>query len=189
MQRLGPRYHLLLVGSSMPAVVPDNVSVIDGFCPAATVARLMASADALIHAGDQETFGLVILEAMACGIPVLAVAAGAFEEIVAEDCGLLCAPNNPQAMANAVRELFSRGCLKLGQQARQHVERRYSWTAWSTACSVITTRCSVTRGKEWPMADSLNDRAVLLVLHDVAPSTWRVIGHLSRRSTQWVAYR
>jgi alpha-1,6-mannosyltransferase len=67
MQRLGPRYHLLLVGSSMPAVVPDNVSVIDGFCPAATVARLMASADALMHAGDQETFGLVILEAMACG--------------------------------------------------------------------------------------------------------------------------
>jgi alpha-1,6-mannosyltransferase len=127
MQRLGPRYHLLLVGSSMPAVVPDNVSVIDGFCPAATVARLMASADALLHAGDQETFGLVILEAMACGIPVVAVAAGAFEEIVADDCGLLCAPNNPQAMANAVRELFSRGCMKLGQQARQHVERRYSW--------------------------------------------------------------
>jgi alpha-1,6-mannosyltransferase len=57
---------------------------------------------------------------------VVAVAAGAFEEIVAEDCGLLCAPNNPQAMANAVRELFSRGCL-LGQQARQHVERHYSW--------------------------------------------------------------
>ncbi|MCU0118793.1 glycosyltransferase family 1 protein [Pseudomonas sp. B2M1-30] len=127
MQRLGPRYHLLLVGSSMPAAVPDNVSVIDGFCPAPQVARLMASADALVHAGDQETFGLVILEAMACGIPVVAVAAGAFEEIVSEPCGLLCAPNNPQLMANAVRELFSRNPAILGRLARQHVERHYAW--------------------------------------------------------------
>jgi predicted deacetylase len=37
-----------MLGSSMPAVVPDNVSVIDSFCPAPTVARLMASADALV---------------------------------------------------------------------------------------------------------------------------------------------
>ncbi|MCF4994308.1 glycosyltransferase [Pseudomonas syringae] len=127
MKRLGPRYHLLLVGSSMPATVPDNVSVFDEFCPAAQVARLMASADALLHAGDQETFGLVILEAMACGIPVVAVAAGAFNEIVNEDCGLLCPPNNAHAMANAVRELFSRGSSNLGRQARQYVERRYAW--------------------------------------------------------------
>lgn len=127
MKRLGPRYHLLLVGSSMPALVPDNVSVIDEFCPAPQVARLMASADALLHAGDQETFGLVILEAMASGIPVVAVAAGAFSEIVSEHCGLLCAPNNPLAMANAVRELFSQGSVTLGQQARQHVERHYAW--------------------------------------------------------------
>ncbi|WP_285420799.1 glycosyltransferase family 1 protein [Pseudomonas sp. efr-133-TYG-5] len=127
MQCLGPRYHLLLVGSSMPASVPDNVSVIDDFCPATQVARLLSSADALLHAGDQETFGLVLLEAMACGIPVVAVAAGAFEEIVTPACGLLCAPNNPQAMANAVRELFSGDPAALGRQARQHVERHYAW--------------------------------------------------------------
>jgi alpha-1,6-mannosyltransferase len=30
-------------------------------------------------------------------------------------------------MANAVRELFSRGCDRLGRQARQHVERHYAW--------------------------------------------------------------
>jgi len=127
MKRLGERYHLLLVGSSMPALVPDNVTVIDEFCPAPQVARLMASADALLHAGDQETFGLVILEAMASGIPVVAVAAGAFSEIVQEDCGLLCTPDNPQAMANAVRQLFAEGCAQRGASARRHVERHYAW--------------------------------------------------------------
>lgn len=126
MKRLGNRYHLLLVGSSMPAQVPDNVTLVDEFCPASQVARLMASADALLHAGDQETFGLVVLEAMACGIPVVAVAAGAFNEIINEHCGLLCAPNNPVAMANAVRELFAQPD-DLGQYARRHVEQHYAW--------------------------------------------------------------
>lgn len=129
MKRLGKRYHLLLVGSSMPALVPSNVTVIDEFCPARQVARLMASADALLHAGDQETFGLVILEAMACGLPVVAVAAGAIQEIVTPECGLLCTPNNPLAMANAVRELFAQGCASRGRLARRHVERHYAWEA------------------------------------------------------------
>ncbi|WP_397451532.1 glycosyltransferase family 4 protein [Pseudomonas sp. NA-150] len=127
MRQLGDSYHLLLVGSHMPAMTPDNVSVIDHFLPAREVARLLASSDALLHGGDQETFGLVILEAMACGIPVVAVAAGAFTEIVPQTCGLLCEPNNPQAMASAVRELFSHDRELKGSQARRYVEQHYAW--------------------------------------------------------------
>ncbi|HDS1697911.1 MULTISPECIES: glycosyltransferase family 4 protein [Pseudomonas] len=127
MQQLGAPYHLLLVGSNMPASVPHNVSVIDHFCPAAEVARLMASADLLVHAGDQETFGLVILEAMASATPVVAVRAGAFPEIINEQCGRLCMPNDGRAMASAVREAFEAGVRELGVQARHHVEQHYSW--------------------------------------------------------------
>jgi alpha-1,6-mannosyltransferase len=149
MKCLGRRYHLLLVGSSMPASVPANVTVIDEFCPATQVARLMASADALLHAGDQETFGLVILEAMASGIPVVAVAAGAFEEIVTDQCGLLCTPNDPQAMANAVRELFGQGSAALGRQARRHVEQHY---AWDTVVSSLLGHYHAVLGSQWPRA-------------------------------------
>lgn len=127
MRQLGRGYHLLLVGSNMPANVPDNVSVIGQFCPPDQVARLMASADLLVHAGDQETFGLVILEAMASGTPVVAVRAGAFGEIVNDQCGRLCQPNDARAMALAVREAFESGARKLGAQARRHVEQHYSW--------------------------------------------------------------
>ncbi len=132
----------------MPALVPDNVTVIDEFCPAPQVARLMASADALLHAGDQETFGLVILEAMASGIPVVAVAAGAFTEIVDEDCGLLCMPNNPQAMANAVRQLFSEGCQRRGVLARRHVERHY---AWDTVVNSLLGHYYAVLGEQMPL--------------------------------------
>ncbi|MCO7504167.1 MULTISPECIES: glycosyltransferase family 1 protein [Pseudomonas] len=127
MKRLGKHYHLLLVGSHMPSNVPANVTIINHFCPATQVARLLASADALLHAGDQETFGLVILEAMASGIPVVAVAAGAFTEIVEPGYGRLCTPNDGQAMAAAVRELFEAGAPQLGQQARRHAEQHYAW--------------------------------------------------------------
>ena len=127
MRALGADYHLLLVGSSMPAAVPDNVSVIDHFCPPAQVARLLASADLLVHAGDQETFGLVILEAMASATPVVAVNAGAFGELVNDQCGRLCRRNDAQAMAQAVCEVFEAGVRTLGAQARRHVEHHYSW--------------------------------------------------------------
>ncbi|RWU22294.1 glycoside hydrolase [Pseudomonas alkylphenolica] len=127
MQRLGKHYHLVLVGSHMPSNVPANVTVIDHFCPVSEVARLLASADMLLHAGDQETFGLVVLEAMASATPVVAVAAGAFCELVDERFGRLCQPNDGHAMARAVHEVLEEGAARLGHQARLHVEQHYAW--------------------------------------------------------------
>lgn len=126
---LGAGWHLLLVGSNMPRRVPDNVTVIDRFCSAREVARLLASCDALLHAGTQETFGLVALEAMACGIPVVAARAGALPELVPSHCGRLCPPRDAQAMARAVRELFEADARRLGLRARQHVEAHHAWDA------------------------------------------------------------
>lgn len=126
---LGHRYHLLLVGPDMPQRVPENVSVIDHYCPTDEVARYLASSDVLLHAGDQETFGLVVLEAMASGIPVVAVRAGALAEIVPFNAGRLCRPHDPRAMAATVRELFEGDAARLGQQARQHVEAHHAWDA------------------------------------------------------------
>ena len=127
LRKLGSDYHLLLVGSNMPRRVPSNVSVINHFCSPDTVARILASADALVHAGDQETFGLVILEAMASGTPVVVVKAGALPELVPDDCGCLARANDPEDMARAVRALFRRGSTELGANARRFVEQQHDW--------------------------------------------------------------
>ncbi len=127
MQFLGPNYHLLLVGSHMPTRTPANVTVLDHFIDQGELARLMASSDAMLHAGDQETFGLVILEAMASGLPVVGVRAGAVAELVVPGTGLLAVPRCADSMAQSVRALFADGSPEMGRLARRHVENHYAW--------------------------------------------------------------
>ncbi|WP_414502947.1 glycosyltransferase family 4 protein [Zymobacter sp. IVIA_5232.4 C2] len=126
---LGPQYHLLMVGSNMPRQTPNNVTTISRFCPPDELAGLLASADALLHAGTQETFGLVILEAMASGLPVVAANAGALPEMLDDRYSRLCAPLDAQDMARATRDLFEQDIKAMGTLARQRVERHHGWDA------------------------------------------------------------
>lgn len=138
LRQLGPAYHLLLVGVGRIALpLPANVTVIEAFQPAPRLAALLAGCDALLHGGDQETFGLVVLEAMASGLPVVGVRAGAIAELVPRDCGELAPHCSAPALANAVERLFRRDAAALGRAARQQVEARY---AWSTVASQLLTR-------------------------------------------------
>jgi alpha-1,6-mannosyltransferase len=127
LQRLGPRYHLLLVGGGGRLRLPANVTRYPYIGSEDALARLMASCDAFVHAGDKETFGLVILEAMACGVPVVGVAAGGVGELVDETVGMPAARSDPQLLAQAVAALFERDLRLLGQRCRERVEAGYSW--------------------------------------------------------------
>jgi len=127
MQILGRGFHLHLVGSHMPRRLPDNVSRTRGFLAADEVARWLATADALVHAGDRETFGLVVLEAMASGTPVVGVRGGAIPELVAPGTGLLAEPLSPASMARTTRALFADGWHGMGRLARTHAVKHHAW--------------------------------------------------------------
>src|SRR5262249_57209895 len=106
--RLGPPYHLLLIGGERSTRPAPNVTMIPYRRDSVELARWLASADALVHAGTKETFGLVILEAMACGRPVVATRAGAIPEFVDDSVGVLAEPNSEQSMAEAIASLYQR---------------------------------------------------------------------------------
>jgi alpha-1,6-mannosyltransferase len=124
---LGPAYHLLLIGPGMPRGREGNVTGIDTFMPSDQLASHLAACDAFIHAGTQETFGLVVLEAMASGLPVIGMHAGAVPELVVPGTGVLAGQATRDGLVDATQTLFSLDAVALGRRARCHVEDRYAW--------------------------------------------------------------
>jgi glycosyltransferase involved in cell wall biosynthesis len=79
---------------------------------------------------DAESFGLVLLEAMAAGMPVVATRGTGCEEVVG-DVGLLVPRNDPGAVGEALSRLAEDSALRsyFGAIARKRVEDRFSWDA------------------------------------------------------------
>jgi alpha-1,6-mannosyltransferase len=125
--RLGARYHLLLIGGERTARPAANVTMLPYRRDSLELAQWMASADALVHAGTKETFGLVILEAMACARPVVAARAGAFPELIDDSVGMLARPHCAVSMAEAIVSLYERDLDALGHAARARVLRQFTW--------------------------------------------------------------
>jgi alpha-1,6-mannosyltransferase len=130
-RKLGDDYHLIVVGggtssSDAPPSQP-NVTHIPFERDQRRLARLLASCDVLVHPGDCETFGLIVLEAMACGLPVVATNGGGVAELVDADTGILAEPNSVDSLAGAIEAIFERDLARMGQAARRKAVERYDW--------------------------------------------------------------
>lgn len=90
---------------------------------------MLASCDAFVHANDNEPFGLIVLEAMACGLPVVGVAAGGVAESVDEEVGQLAYASEPAAFAEAIEALFTRDLAVVSAAARRRAAERHGWDA------------------------------------------------------------
>ncbi|MGE5621856.1 MAG: glycosyltransferase family 4 protein [Bacillota bacterium] len=126
-RRLGKPYHLLMVGSGGKLPPASRVTYLPFQPDAAALASLVASCDMLVHPGDQETFGLIVLEAMACGIPVVGANAGGIGELIDDSVGVLVRPGNASALAEGIRHLYDRDLGALGQTARRRAVSQYDW--------------------------------------------------------------
>ncbi|HYD27453.1 glycosyltransferase [Brevundimonas sp.] len=126
-QRLGAPYHLVLVGAGAGLPAEDRVISLPYEANPKAVARIIASCDAFVHANDKEPFGLIVLEAMACGRPVVGVNAGGVKETVDETVGQLAKSADPVHYAAAVEALFARDIEAVGAAARVKAVERFSW--------------------------------------------------------------
>jgi glycosyltransferase involved in cell wall biosynthesis len=138
----GQDVHTLIVGgdaygfsSGYAASLPELVAEL-GLGDAVTFTGQVADAgpyielmDVLVNASDPEPFGIVLLEGMARGVPVVAVDSGGPAEFVEhERTGLLARSGAPAELADALEELLQSASLRarLGGAGRERFERDFT---------------------------------------------------------------
>lgn len=98
-----------------------------GFLSREELRRQMWRADTFVLSSRLETFGIVLIEAMATGLPVIATRSGGPQELVVESVGRLCQPSDPELLAEAMDQ--ARRTLGFGvepAEVREHVVDEYS---------------------------------------------------------------
>ncbi|MEN5362975.1 glycosyltransferase [Brevundimonas intermedia] len=126
-QKLGAPYYLVLVGAGAGMPEEDRVISMPYESDPKAVAKIIASCDAFVHANDKEPFGLIVLEAMACGRPVVGVNAGGVAETVDETVGQLAVSADADDYAEAVEALFARDIEAIGRAAREKAVSQFAW--------------------------------------------------------------
>lgn len=142
------RADLIIVGGETDQAMPDNdeemgrlaelarsLSIADrvkftGRRPQHTLRQYYSAADVCVTTPWYEPFGMVPLEAMACGTPVIAAAVGGLKySVVDQVTGFLVPPKNPEALAEKLSVMLEHDDLRRQQsiKARQRVEQWFTW--------------------------------------------------------------
>jgi glycosyltransferase involved in cell wall biosynthesis len=111
-----------------------------GYLSRADAPALMRSADLLVDMSAAERCGAVALDAMACGIPVIASAAGSYQEAVIDGItGFLVPPAEPGLLASRIVQLLASPMLREGYgiAAASRAQDRYSWTRIGTESMAV----------------------------------------------------
>ena len=97
-----------------------------GIKPKVEVAKFMRRADIFVLPSLVETFGVVVIEAMACGKPVIATNIGGPNEIINEETGILVPSGNAEALKDAIDFMLDHYVSYNAQRISNYVTQRYS---------------------------------------------------------------
>jgi glycosyltransferase involved in cell wall biosynthesis len=89
------------------------------------------SIDLLVLPSEAEGFGLVLIEAMACGVPVIGTDVDGIRDVIAPGTGILALCRDPQSLAGAIGHCVEIDPIRSGMIGRavEHVRSTYTWDA------------------------------------------------------------
>jgi len=127
-------------GRSLDSGLADRVEFV-GARTGADLDRSYGAADLVVLASRAETYGMVVIEGLARGLPVIATDVGGVSEALGRGGdgirpGLLVAPENPATLAAALRDWLGDAELR-GRLRQVAMKRRESLPGWSTTASVV----------------------------------------------------
>ena len=127
--------------------VRDRVVFVPSFTDAQRSA-LLAACFAVLYTPQREHFGIVPIEAMAAGRPVVACnSGGPLESVVNGKTGFLCKPL-PEAWAKAMGELMQEGVAeKMGVQSQTHAREKFSRRAFGESLNEVVVQLAAQKSK------------------------------------------
>ena len=120
----------LLARLEAAAAGRPDIRWINAMLPVPEVVQLYSHAAVFVCPSIYEPFGLINLEAMACGTPVVASRVGGIPEVVVDgETGRLVEPGDVAALAQALREALAdpERARRMGEAGRRRVEAHFSW--------------------------------------------------------------
>ncbi|HXM57667.1 MAG TPA: glycosyltransferase, partial [Candidatus Dormibacteraeota bacterium] len=135
--------------------VADRVRFLGGLQPDA-VAALLRSADVVACVPWYEPFGMVALETMACGVPVVATAVGGLVDTVVDGVtGLHVPPRRPAEMARAIGHLLRRPDLRaaMGAAGAERARQRYGWSSVAAETLAAYSRAAGASASDTPATE------------------------------------
>jgi glycosyltransferase involved in cell wall biosynthesis len=111
-QQLGIEENFKLAGFVSDAELPSYYNAADFF---------------ILPSKSGEGLPLVALEAMACGLPVVATDVGGIREIMIQGYGEIVPPNDPHLLAEAILNFSNNKLASCRTKLREEVEKKYSW--------------------------------------------------------------
>ena len=133
---------------TIPAPARLNVRFTGGVRSRYDLARLLAAADVFVSASLMETYGLTLVEAMACATPVVAFRVGGIPEAAPEGQGaMLCAPQDGAALMEAIMKLRNSAQLRemLGAAGHETVRIRNQLSSFSKLFERVYRECVLSR--------------------------------------------
>ena len=112
---------VILVGRSTDIIKRDNLIFIGYTKDQEELAELYSAADLFMNPSRMETFGLVTVEAMACGTPVVAYKNTGTKELITDDTGWLVKDGDIEAMLELVKKILASNQKKSLITCRTHV--------------------------------------------------------------------
>lgn len=116
----------------------SDIVDLPGYLNDTDLRRLVHRAGCVVIPSLYEPFGIVALEALAAGAPLIVARTGGLAELVAgTDAGVTFEPGNPDDLADAIEQVLTNSDLAtiLVANARDLVERKYAWTAIARSTS------------------------------------------------------
>lgn len=105
-KRLPESYEIILAGMVPFAErLPSNIKPVGYLSSADDLAKLYSACDVYVHLSREDTFGKVIAEALACGIPAVVYDSTACPEVLGEGCGYVVAPGDVGAIFEAIERI------------------------------------------------------------------------------------